>query len=311
MATMAQIADKKSACGGADANTGKLGCKIQFGTPLHVIKLPARTVISSTETFNKAFIDTQTQKGLFLPIMGAEAFEPTSGEDAMSSNSSGVEQLNLRGLPKYEFLYEEGHEFYKNLSKLTSFKEADFIIGDEEGNWRMVVDSDGNYRGFTAGQVTALMTKEKVQGGDSEGKKLTIQFLNRKQWDDGYIILAREELDFSPEEVGGVNGVVLSYDTVPSATDTTLDITAILDADNSTPVSGLIDDDFIVTVDGSPVSITSVVEGLAGKYVITIPALVAAEVVVVYLWDDTIKTFIILNSNELYRSNKPTETVVA
>ena len=122
------IASKKASCGGTNADTGKLGCQIEWGTPLHVIGIQKGFVIPKATVWNKAYIDQQVQLGKFIPLIGAESFDNESSEDAVTTNSRGVDRLNTLGLPKYKFTYEEGHEFYKEMAKLTSFKALSISV---------------------------------------------------------------------------------------------------------------------------------------------------------------------------------------
>lgn len=304
------IVGKKASCGGADANTGKLGCQIEWGTPLHVIGMTKGFVIPKATVFDKTYIDSQIQLGNFIPLIGAESFEDSSGEDQFSTNSRGVERLNTKGLPKYMFTYEEGHYFYREMAKLTSYKALDFIFADEEGNWRLAVDSGGDFGGFTAGQAVAMLTKTKVLGGDPEAKVFSVQLLDRNQWDMSYDFALRSQLDFAPEEIDGINAIDVTFDAVPAAAATTFDITVVLSADGLTPVEGLVIADFLYTVDGTPATISNVTENSPGKYTLTVPALSAAEVLVLKTWDSSVLKEAIISGGVLYRTEAPATTTV-
>jgi hypothetical protein len=303
------IASKKASCGGTNADTGKLGCQIEWGTPLHVIGIQKGFVIPKATVWNKAYIDQQVQLGKFIPLIGAESFDNESSEDAVTTNSRGVDRLNTLGLPKYKFTYEEGHEFYKEMAKLTSFKALDFVFADEEGNWRLATTSDGNFKGFTAGQAIAMLTNTKTLGGDPESKSFSIQLLDRIQWDQNYEFALRDSLDFSPEEIDGVNGVSISFDSIPSAGATSVDFTAVLTSDGLTPVEGLLQADLSYSVDGVVGSMT-VVENSPGKYTGTVSSIVAAEVLGIKTYNIPTLTSVVLNNGVLYRGDLVTVTAV-
>lgn len=305
---LSTIVDKNSGCGGGAANTGKLGCKIEFGTPLHLIGLLAGTVIPAETDFNKAYIQGLIKLGTAIPLIGADAFEYMGAEDAVNTNTAGIERITLKGLPKYKLTFQEGNAFYKELAKLTSFKNLEFIIGDSEGNWKMVENSAGDFKGFRAGQVNALITTERVQGGEPESKSLTIQFLSRLEWDKNFVIVTRANVDFDAEDITGVNGVKLIFDVAPTNADTTLVVSARLSADNNTLVTGLLSANFLVTVDGATVSATAVES--SGVYTLTLSALSTSEVVIVDLFDSVGNSNIILSDEVLYRSDAITATVI-
>jgi len=304
------IADKKACSGAGSANTGKLGCLSLFGEPAHLLALNKGTVIQATDDFDISFLQPLIQKGTIIPLIDASAFEDLSAEDTYSTGTGGVKRLNLKGLPEYKLMFEEGHEFYRELAKIESFKSYDFIIGDDEGNWLLAKTSDGNFKGFTAGHVTPELTKRKVSGGDAESKSLLVQFLDRLQWDKNYGILHIEQLDFTPQEVPTVNGVVFAYTAAPADLDTTVKVSVVLASDNSTPVEGLLLANFIVKVDGSTVVISGVVEDTPGNYTITIPALAAGEVVVTDVWDNSLNVDVTSLAGVLYRGEEVSATVV-
>jgi len=280
MATITSIANKLACGANATANLGKLGCLSLFGTPEHILALRKGTSIPAATVFNIAYLKPLIQAGTITPIIDASSFEDVSSEDSYSTNSAGVKRLNLKGLPEFKFMYEEGNEFYRQLENLRSYKEYDFIFGDEEGNWMLATNSDGTFSGFAAGHATAEQKKFKVQGGDSESKALVIQLLDRLQLDQNYTILHKDQLDFIPSEVPAVNGCHIEL-TVPSNTDTTLVCTVHLSSDHTTVVTGFDTTEFVVTVDGVTATVSNVAESPDGTYTLTLPAVATGEVIVI------------------------------
>jgi len=311
MSTLARIADKNPNCNGASADTGTLGCQIEFGTPLHAIATRKGTVVPKDTLFDKVYIDTQVQLGIFIPLTEADSFEEMSSEDSFNTNTRGVDRLSVLGLPKYKLTYQQGHQFYKQIARLTSFKSMDFIFGDDSGNWKLAVNADGDFTGFSVGQVTAMMGKTKVQGGDPESKSIVVQMLDRDQWDKNYAILGRASLTFSPGDIDGINGAEIVLQPIVAAA-TSIVIDVVLASDRITPVSGLVLADFLTTADGAKVVATAAVEDSAvdGKYTITVPAMVAAKKIVVSTYDDTTKTLAILSAGVLFRGTSNTVAVV-
>lgn len=308
MATLAEIADKNPNCGGAAADTGTLGCQIEFGTPLHAIGMKKGFTIPAATVFDKVYVDTQIQLGNFIPLIEADSFEELSSEDTMNTNSRGVDRLSVLGLPKYQLTFQQGHEFYKEISKLTSFKNLDFMFGDDNGNWRLAVDANGDFTGFSCGQVLAMMTKTKVQGGDPESKSISMQMLDRLQWDRDYAILERASLDFNPSDIDGINGVQIAVNPLtPSGT--SLTFTMALAADRVTPVSGWVLANFLITSDGVTVVPSAVVEGVDGSYTATIAAQTAGKKVVVSSYDSLLSVYPVIVEGVKYRGVSNVVTV--
>lgn len=300
MATLQEIADKNPNCGNTNADTGTLGCQTEFGTPLHGIAMRKGFVIPADTVFDKVYIDTQTQLGNFIPVMDADSFEELSSEDTFNTNSRGVDRLSTLGLPKYKLTYQLGHYFYKQIAKLTSFKSLDFIFGDDQGNWRIAVNGNGDFTGFSCGQVTAMMTKTKVQGGDPESKSITVQMLDRDQWDRNYAILDRSSLTFSPADIDGPNGVDIAVSPL-APLDTTLDFTVFLAGDKVTPVEGLTDANILITANGLPIDPTAVNETSPGHYTATIASQAANQIVVVSTFDPALQTVAILIDGVIFK----------
>lgn len=311
MGLIIDIANKKACSGLVGINTGKLGCLSLFGTPLHLIALRKGFVIPKATEFNKAYLLGLVQAGDAIPLIDAAAFEDTSSEDAYSTNAAGQKRLNLKGLPEYKLMFEEGHEFYRQAAKFTSYKSYDFMIGDEGGNWMLATKSDGDFKGFTAGQVVAEMRKTKQQGGDAESKSILVQFLDRLQWDENYAIIHADTIDFTAQEVPLVNGGNVSFIQVPTDLDVILKVKVVLSSDNDTPVTGLIAADFAVSKNGVNEVITGVADGAAnGEYDITIAAIATGEVIGVDLFDSGNNFHVIDSNGVLYRADEAFETTI-
>lgn len=310
--TLAQIADKK-ACGGVEgANTGRLGCLSLFGTPTHFLAMLKGTIIPKATTFDDAYIRPLVQKGTYIPVIDASSFEDISAADNYSTNTAGEKRLNLKGLPEYKLMFEEGHEFYKQLAKLEGYKDYDFIIGDDEGNWLVATTSTGDFTGFSAGHVTPELTKRKVQGGDSESKSLVVQFLNRLQFDQNYSILHADTLTWTPQELPQVNGVNLNFDVVPNDSNVVVTVSAVLSSDNNTPVEGLAAAVFVANVNAANNVIVSAVENTPGVYTITLTtAPTTGQVVDIDLWDSGLNVDVADSNNVLYRAILAAETTIA
>jgi len=312
---IATIASKKACAGSGDGvNTGKKGCLSLFGTPTHLMGVSSAYEIPANTVFDISFLTTAVQNGTIVPLIDASGFEDVSAEDGYSTNSKGIKRFNLPGLPEYRLMFEEGHEFYREMDKLKGYKNYNWILGDESGNWMLVKRANGAFAGFTGGHTTPELTSRKVEGGDAESKSLLIQFLNRLEWDRNYEILHIENLDFIPQEVPVIHGVELSFDGgAPAATDTTFTIKAVLASDRSTPVTGLIVDDFYYTVNGTEVVPSGITEtATPGIYEFTVAAVSAAEELLVDTQDASANSRVALNNGNLYRAVELAEaTVVA
>jgi hypothetical protein len=296
------IASKKACAGaGTGINTGKIGCLSLFGTPAHLLAFSKGYVIPAATVIDDAFLRPLIQKGIVIPLIDASAFEDVSAEDAYSTNTKGIKRLNLKGLPEYKLMFEEGHEFYREIDKMESYKTYDYWIGDTDGNWMVVKRSDGDFKAFDGGHTTPELTKRQVEGGDPESKSMLIQFLNRLEWDRQYEILHAEQLPFTPQEIPLINGVVITFDTIPAAAETTIDFTVVLASDNDTLVEGLADADIVYMVNGVTTAM-AVVENTPGKYTGTVVAVSATEILTLDTFHGATNSNVADSNGVLYRN---------
>lgn len=311
MGVLSTIASTSPGCGGSDVNTGKLGCQLGFGYMQHAIALKKGTVIPASTDLTLAYINGLIQAGTAVPLTNGYSSEPTIADDTMETSPLGIETLTLQGLHKYSLTFKEGEYFNKQISKLESFGNFDFILGDVNGNWLFAKNSAGDYKGFSAGQVTV----KDVPATSSEARKKTVSFqlTNRVEMDTNYEIVL-SELAFPISEVTGVNGVNLSFAdvngaVVPSNSDTTLKVKAVFAADNKTGIEGLTASNFAYSVDSSSETPTLVDDG-NGYYTLTVVALSTSGVLSLQLYDGSENKNVVILSDVLYRSNDLSATVV-
>jgi len=284
-ATIGSIADKIACGANSNANTGKRGCLSLFGTPEHLILLTKGTIVPTSTVFNLEYIKALVQNGKAIPLMFASAFEDVSAEDTYSTNSAGIKRLNLKGLPEYKLMFEEGHEFYKQLHKLEGYKSFDFVVGDDEGNWMFAERSDGSFQGFTGGHTTPELTKRKVAGGDAESKSFLFQFLDRRQVDVDYAIIHQGQLDFVPNELPLINGVNIDFTESPASGSVEVKFSVVLSGDNNTKITAISSTDIRYSVDGVEEVPTAISQSGEGVYVITVDPLVQGKSITVAMAD--------------------------
>lgn len=311
MGILSTIMDKK-ACGGSGLglNTGKLGCLQLFGQPTHLVAIKKGFIIPAETDFTLAYVQNLVQTGVMIPLTDASTFEDVSADDTYTTDSAGVKRLDLQGLPEYKMTFEEGNEFYRELSKIRSYKTYDFAIIDDENNWMLAKTSTGDYKGFTAGHVTPGRRMNKVKGGSSESKAVLVQFTDRVQFDTAYGIIHAESVGFTAQEIPAVNGVALSFIAIPVNLATTIRVKAVLRSDMFSVVEGLLVPNFLVTVAGVTVVPSLIAEPAPGEYTLTVPALNTGQMVVVDLFDSTKNVNITVSEAVLYRSESVGEAVI-
>ena len=315
MAVLNTIATTSDGCGGGAANTGELGCDIEFGLVIHGIGLTTGTIIPASQDVDIDYINTLIQAGSAVPLMNAFSSEPTFADDTFETSPLGVEALTLEGLPKFMLTMKKGQEYYKEIAKLTGFGNIEWILGDVNGSWKMAKTSAGDYKGFSAGQVNAMITTP-ATASETEKKSVTFQLTDRNEYDSMYDVFLSSTL-FPISDVKGINGVNLSFADAsgavpPADTDTTLKVKAVFASDNFTAIEGLLVGDFLYTVNGATVVPSGVVDDGDGFYTLTVAAIAAAEALTLQNYDSSAnKNVVITAAGVLLRSNVLSQEVTA
>ena len=229
----------------------------------------------------------------------------------MSTNARNIERLSSLGLTKYKLTFEEGHEYYRQMAKIKSFKNSDFLIGDEYGNLKVAINSSGDFVGFSAGQVLPGMTKAKALGGDAESKSVTVQFINRNQWDSDYTIFTSSQLGFDLIEIQSVNPAIVSFNEIPANNATVIKLVVKLASDNSTNVEGAVETNFLIQKNDGTSVVVSALSEANNVYSLTVPAIATGEIITAKLYTISINLGNIEISGVLFASNTASETVIA
>ena len=304
----------KGACGSAEVYSGDLGCSVNLALIKHAIFLKKGTRIPVSTDLDEAYMNVLTQAGA-VPLIDAYGSEPTFAEDTLETSDLGVEALTLKGLPKFALTFKKGQEFYKQISKLTGFGNYDVVLGDVNGNWIFAVASNGDLKGFTVGQIVAMMTAA-ATATESEKKTVSFQITSRPEYDlDFEVILASNAFPIS--DVKGVNGVTLSFAdangaVIPANSDVTLKVKAVFTNGMDVGVEGLAADgsEFLYTVDGVTTS-TAVVDDGDGFYTLTVAAIATSEILTLQNYDSSVnKNVVITSAGVLLRSNVLTAVAV-
>ncbi len=293
-------------CGTSDINSGQLGCNVEFGAVMHAIPLIKGTVILKSVDLDIDYLNRLVQSDTAIPLMNAFGSETTVSDDTKETSPFGIESLTLEGLPTYALTLKEGQEYYKQISKITGFGNYEFVLGDSNGNWKFALTSNNDLKGFTAGQVIAMMTVPAVPGGDTEKKTVTFQLTDRTEIDSKYEVILASNL-FPITDVKGTNGVILSYADVngavpPATSDTTLKVKAVFKNGGDVGIEGLVANDFLYAVNGTPET-PSVNDDGGGFYTLTVTTLASSTITLKNYDVAAVKAVALTSAGVLLRSN--------
>jgi len=288
-------------CSGAGViGTGLAGCRIdrQRVTALGLLK---KGFVFSEE-ITKEYLRELQQDGTLIMLQGVVSFADNTAEDTIiTREGSGIKKVAGKMPYEYAATFDNGINFHKALTSLSSYEAYDLILFDVDNTLWGTTPKTGGLKGLTMG----MFENGKYTGSngtDSASQVVTFQLINRIEWDMYAGWIENNELDFIYTELTGVNEVLVTVD--PIVAGTSIVVSAYL-LDKSHSVEGLLFGDFKVTKNGTANNPTvAAYNSTTKKYTLTVPALLAADIVTVSL-NGTILTPL----DVLYKSNTATAVV--
>lgn len=280
---------------------GLAGCRIDWErtTTIGVIK---QRGYKFTEEISLDYIRQLQQDGIVDILAGVVSFvDQTADDTIITRDGSGIKKV--AGKMPYEKVatFDNGVNFHKAIVTLSSYEAVDLFFMDVNNNIWFTSTKSGEFKGLRAGMFEA----GKYMNGDgtnAASQTITFQLINRYEIDSLLSWVISDNLDFSYDELQGVNEVLVAVD--PVVAGTSVVVSAYL-LDGTHPVEGLLFGDFAATKNGAVSNPTvAVYSSTTKKYTLTVPALVAADIVTVSLNGVVLTTL-----GTLYKSNTATAVV--
>lgn len=286
---------------GGVLGTGLAGCRIDRKRVVALGLL--RKGYKFTQDPDKDYMRQLQQEGILIMLQGVVTFVDNTAEDTIiTREGSGIKKVAGKMPYEYVATFDNGVNFHKALTSLSSYEAYDMIFFDVENTMWVTVDkNDGAPKGYTLG----MFENGKYTGSngtDAASQSVTFQLINRIEFDKYAGWYADSELDFLGTDLDGVNEVLITADPL-AASATSLVVSAFL-LDKTHSVEGLLVADFKVTKNGSPLVPSAVsYSSTTKKYTLTIPSTASTDVYTVSL-----NGIILTTLDVLYKSN--TESVV-
>ena len=135
-----------------------------------------------------------------------------------------------------------------------------------------------NQEVFLAAHITRAM-QTFLNGTTKQAQYLDIQFANKSEFDDEPVIIDSELLTKATREIEPVVQTSMSFNAVPTETDTVIAVNVVYDRGQKGTPSGLTDaGNFLVNVNGVDLAPVTAVQ-VGDVYNITVPALVFNDLV--------------------------------
>jgi len=300
-------------CGAGDVlGTGTKNCKQD------IKRVTTIALIERGYTFADGDIDTLAgvrllqQKGKAIILNGVvEIADNTADDNIITRTGSGEKIVAGKNPYEYTVTFDNGLAYHKALTTLSSYRGYDIIFFDSKGDVFFTQTKAGLYKGFTLGMFENgkyMMSN----GADAASQSVSFQMINRLEFDERVSWIVSDNLDYNAQEdLDGYNDVNIVL-TAPSDASTVLDIAVSTLSDNhKVSIDGLDISDFVVTVNGSSVSLDVLDSNGNGVYGVNLTApLSTSDVVTISLFDSAINSYIVDVDGILYKSNIATTVVV-
>lgn len=296
-------------CGlGAVLGTGTKGCKQFLKKATSLWFVPDGFEFDGTQTLDETYAQLLQAQGNLIVLKGAKTFTDNSSEDIIETLEDGTKQVATLGLYEFALSFINGLAFHAALHSLNSFGSYNVLFVDRDGNILGTKADSGALKGFSLNMLQGMKLSFPT---DSVGQKegIAFQLSNRSELDTNYVYIQQANLgSFYPQNLDGINEVVLAFASTPADSGTTIVTTAKL-KQNQQAFTGAVAADFLLTLDGATLAKTTA-ETPDGTYTHTVSALNADEVITAQLYDTSNNRSVITLDTDLYKSNTITVTVV-
>jgi len=300
---------------GIDCATSRLGsglesCQAIEGLPNGVILVPTGwSLLKSSGTFDKSYVQSQIQLGNFVPLVGCFDLVSETPDPTTEESQSGIMQTVRQGKPMFTCTYKKGLAFQKIAYSYNSFGQYDALITYETGYIKVAETVDGlSIKGLTVGQLNTNGYNEN-NGTNSASTILKFQVIDPLEYNQYVNLLTN--LDFNPNtEIFGITDCVLTGRADVSDDKIYVKVKWLHNEQYS--ITGLAAADFGVTIDGVDDAISGAItyNATTQEYAITPTAtMTTSNAVITRLRDGS--TDVAQLGNKFYRGTTTAITPVA
>ena len=283
--------------------TGLAGCRIDRKrvTALGLVKKGFKFV----QEIDKDYMRLLQKNGTLIMLQGVVSFEDATADDNIITRAgSGIKVVAGKNPYEYNVTFDNGINFHKALTSLSGYNAYDLILFDVDDTMFFTVNKSGEAKGFTLGMFENGKYMG-ANGSDAAMQTVALQIIERAEVDERMSYITSENLDFSANELEGVNEVLVTVNPIVTAS-TSIVLSAFL-LDKTHAVEGLLVGDFTVTRNGvNVVPSAAVYNATTKKYTLTVSANTTADIIEVSL-----KGIVLTLADVLYKSNTATAVVTA
>ena len=210
-------------CAVTRKGTGYIECVQELGTPIGVIKTPVNWSLDiDTETFDSlAYIQTEIQKGNFVPFIGGFNFTDNSAEAVFQESQTGNKSKVRDGKPEFMFDYQNGYCWNKAAFSHNS-RNCGIIIVWDNNVFGFHVSSDGTKLKALRANYFNVGTFKNNDGANNLTTPISIQLRDANAYNAEMALV--EPLTYDYEDINGIIDVNIAIPNPPADTDTTIDV---------------------------------------------------------------------------------------
>jgi hypothetical protein len=301
MAISAQI-NSLNCDANAVVGSGLAGCRQDRKRVTAIGLVPKGFAFTNDITFTN--MRNLQKAGNLIMLQGVVSFEDNTADDNIITRAgSGVKVVAGQNPYEYNVTFDNGVNFHKALTSLSSYGAFDMILFDVENSIWLTTSRTGVVKGYTVG----MFQNGKYMGAngtDAASQTITFQLTERPEIDERMSFVDSGSLDFSYADLTGINQVIISVDPIASAA-TTITVSAFLQ-DKTHPVLGLLLADFALTKNGvALVPTLATYSATTKKYTLTVAAVASTNIITTSL-----NGILLSTADVLYQSNTVTTVVV-
>ena len=190
-------------------NIGIESCTVAAGQKRGHIQVPIDWSLNiSTETFNKAYVNSKVQDGTFKVIGGAYGVTTEAAEDTTQESTSGQLSVVRKALPIVTTTVKKNYEFHAGAFDMSGDGIYAVLEIFETGVVAAAVSADGlTISGFACGMYE-VATFTDNNGSESASTMIKYQLTDVAQYNKNRVYLTN--LDFNPNtEINNITDVTL------------------------------------------------------------------------------------------------------
>lgn len=260
---------------------------------------------TSSETLDNAYITQKIQERVFHPFLDSTDFVENNEDSVFQTgNATGIQKLVRKGLPQFDFTYQNDYCWNAAVSHFDSFDRYNVILVYSNDVFGFAYKADGvTITGLETGYIH-IPTYKNNDGTVSSSTMIKIQLTKPDQYNKDMALLPASDNNIDMTDIVGIlDAKLLPTVAVDLSTDISVSVTVA--CNSGIQVLGLDETNFVVT--GKTVS-AAVYNVTTKQYDLTVTAFASGDKITVSLTDGVYSSVDI--AGVLYSGSSAEQTVV-